>query len=516
MLLGIALHASLSFADGPWLVQDSVTSRWFGLLITSVHGYRMPLFFLLSGFFTAMLWRRKGLKALISHRFRRVFLPLILCLVTIGPATNWVSGLAFRDSGKGRMMPAKNEAPNVWNTSASGDVESLTRLLDGGSGFDTPDPKLGITPLSYAALYGHEEAVRLLIERGAIVNGTNRDGGTALHTAAFLGRAEIAEQLLLAGADVTIRNGRGDTAIDASHANWQLTQFVIRITKVPVNEEALRHGRKKIQELFGDDSKASATPAKRPLLGVWLILTQAPVFHHLWFLWFLCWMVAGFAVVAWLAQRIGWKSRVRGWVTSPWRYAWLIPLTMAPAMLMGRVMPNFGPDTSTSLLPPLHLLAYYAIFFGFGALYFDSRDDEGRLGRRWWLTLPAAVFVLYPVGLHATFEGGPRWRWMAITLQVIYVWAMSAGMIGLFRKFVSTERKWIRYLSDASYWMYVAHLPLVLAAQLWVRDWALAAELKFLIVCGSVSLVLLISYEYAVRYTWIGALLNGRKVRGTT
>ena len=43
MLLGIAVHAALSFAGGPWMVQDSRTSGMFHLLIGAVHGLRMPL-----------------------------------------------------------------------------------------------------------------------------------------------------------------------------------------------------------------------------------------------------------------------------------------------------------------------------------------------------------------------------------------------------------------------------------------------------------------------------------------
>ena len=42
----------------------------------------MPVFFVLSGFFTAMFWRGRGLKSLLSHRFRRVLLPFLLGLVT--------------------------------------------------------------------------------------------------------------------------------------------------------------------------------------------------------------------------------------------------------------------------------------------------------------------------------------------------------------------------------------------------------------------------------------------------
>jgi glucan biosynthesis protein C len=56
-------------------------------------------------------------------------------------------------------------------------------------------------------------------------------------------------------------------------------------------------------------------------------------------------------------------------------------------------------------------------------------------------------------------------------------------------------------------------MPLVLAAQWGVRDWSAPVTLKFLVVCGSVGVVLLVSYELLVRYTWVGALLNGRKFR---
>ncbi len=154
------------------------------------------------------------------------------------------------------------------------------------------------------------------------------------------------------------------------------------------------------------------------------------------------------------------------------------------------------------------------MFFGFGVLYFDSEDESGCLGRRLRFTLPLALLILYPTGYAVTY-GGPKLRFIAVLLQVIYVWMMSAAMMGLFRRFVAQEHGWIRYLSDASYWMYLAHLPLVLAAQVMVRDWALPSGVKFTLICGGVFAVLLVSYEYLVRYTWIGALLNGRKVRRT-
>lgn len=68
MLLGIGLHAALSSFPTFWPVQDD-TSSYEGLFdgfVLAADGFRMPMFLLLSGFFTALLWRRQGLKNLVT------------------------------------------------------------------------------------------------------------------------------------------------------------------------------------------------------------------------------------------------------------------------------------------------------------------------------------------------------------------------------------------------------------------------------------------------------------------
>jgi len=185
-------------------------------------------------------------------------------------------------------------------------------------------------------------------------------------------------------------------------------------------------------------------------------------------------------------------------------------------------MPMFGPDTSAGILPMPHVLVYYAIFFGFGVLYFDRDDDSGRVGSCWWLSLPLGLFIIFPLGMEFSMgvfgfrdEIAPAvlHRLISALLQATYAWVMTFGLMGLFRRLLTKESYTIRYISDSSYWLYLTHVPLIIGAQMLVRDWPLPATVKFTLVWGVVSAFLLIIYQTLVRYTWLGRFLNGPRKR---
>ena len=69
MLLGIVLHAALFLVPDAWPVLDKKASASlpYDDIVNVIHGFRMPVFFLLSGFFTAMLWQRRGLGGVLKQ-----------------------------------------------------------------------------------------------------------------------------------------------------------------------------------------------------------------------------------------------------------------------------------------------------------------------------------------------------------------------------------------------------------------------------------------------------------------
>ena len=68
MMLGVYFHIIVFHYEGSWL----------GLLGWGSHYFRMHTFFLISGFFSALVLNRKGHYEMLHNRFKRIFMPLII------------------------------------------------------------------------------------------------------------------------------------------------------------------------------------------------------------------------------------------------------------------------------------------------------------------------------------------------------------------------------------------------------------------------------------------------------
>ncbi|MFM8826011.1 MAG: acyltransferase family protein [Actinomycetota bacterium] len=503
MLLGIALHAALAFFGSPWPVHDTRRSDLLPLLVVIVHGFRMPLFFLLSGSFTMLVYRRRGLGSLLDQRFKRLFLPLMIVVATIVPLDSALKGFAER------AIPPEAAVAEI----RAGDEAAVRRRLSVPGVVKVKDDFWGRTPLAWASLEGTPAIMKAVIDAGADVNDSDRNRSTILHFVAYFGRDAAGRLLVEAGAnpDATNDVGRPPAAAMALPAE-DAAAFAPLCGLAAISVDEVLRGRERLRDLLPDGtdevrtisgrldraalgwSRLVSSNWLRLRFGSWsLHLIQSNVFDHFWFLWFLCWFVVIFAALA-----------AAGWLPSGRHRWWLVAASCLPQAVMGMsVAGSYGPDIAYGILPKPHVLAFYACFFFFGVATFAQEGIATRLGRHWKLLLPAAA-VLLVAGL-ATMND----RLLATFLQPAYAWTMSLGLIGLFCRLFPHPRPAVSWLADASYWMYLIHVPLVLAAQLFVRQWPLPAGVKFLIILAGVTAILLVSYRWCVRYTAIGTLLNG-------
>ena len=143
----------------------------------------------------------------------------------------------------------------IWEAAKSGDLAKLeAALAKGDIKIDGHDEK-GITPLSWAAMAGHDKAATWLIEKGADVNAPNRDGNVALHGAAFLGNLNIAKLLIDNEAKVNARSQRGETPLDSCSPPWGeetkgIIGFIGGLLELKVDMEKAETGRPKIAALL--------------------------------------------------------------------------------------------------------------------------------------------------------------------------------------------------------------------------------------------------------------------------
>src|SRR5690606_26471043 len=102
MLLGIVLHAAF-FHLLTTVAAGTAPSPLVLVVIGIIHQFRMPLFFLLAGFFMALLVERTDSEAALLNRARRILLPLLLCLPTILPLTLWLWFSLFLSAREGQL-----------------------------------------------------------------------------------------------------------------------------------------------------------------------------------------------------------------------------------------------------------------------------------------------------------------------------------------------------------------------------------------------------------------------------
>jgi len=500
MALGIAVHASLAFYQAPWPVHDTRPSGLLQFLLLSIHGFRMPLFFLLSGYFTMLVYQRRGIAGLLRQRFARIAVPLALAMATIGPLDGAIQRHAIRSA---RTEPAVAEM-------FAGDAAAVRGRFAAGADPEGRDAVFRRRMLSWAACSNHAPVVAAVLDAGADVNARGGLGDTTLHEAVAFGRDDAVAALLARGADPRIANRSGRTPLAMTCLSPELSaEYAPLLGLPPLDAAEVARGRERIRGLLAGVDMTVGGPLDRAVLSYWRFLASdrfvlrvggerfhlvdTNIFDHLWFLWLLCWMVAAFALLA-----------IAGLLPSGRHRWWLVPLSLVSQVFMGQSMSGFfGPDTSFGLLPMPHLLLFYGCFYFFGVATFAAEGMQTRLGARWPLVLPSAV-VLFIAGV-VTIGVRPA----AAVLQPAYAWTMSLALIGLFHRLFPQPSARGAWLADAAYWTYLAHVPLVLAAQLAVRDWPLPGGVKFLLILVGVTAVLLVSYAWCVRPTIIGRILNG-------
>jgi peptidoglycan/LPS O-acetylase OafA/YrhL len=248
---------------------------------------------------------------------------------------------------------------------------------------------------------------------------------------------------------------------------------------------------------------------------------------HLWFLWVLMIFYAALLILhapfAVFDRSGAWGrtiDRMTAGLVGPWG-AFVLGAPLALALwLHPDWIVFFGvPTPDAGLIPNTPALVGFGLAFGFGVLL-DRRRDLLKRIEVW-----APVHLALAVAAGATammLAGGPNPQLVPMTdpatkamTAAAFGVATYAGVfaaVGLAMRFFAGHSATRRYVADASYWIYIVHLPLVMAAQVVVQDWTLPWPVKLAVVVVGVLAISTASYELLIRHSFMGRWLNGRRV----
>jgi fucose 4-O-acetylase-like acetyltransferase len=236
------------------------------------------------------------------------------------------------------------------------------------------------------------------------------------------------------------------------------------------------------------------------------VFTLTP--RHLWFIAYLL-MISLLAIGIWLAiQRAprlgaalnrGFRDLMRSW--------WAVPVLAAISALILITKTGWvaGGTASNSLVPAPTLFAYYSLFFVFGWLLSGQTNLLEELKRGAWLRLGAGVLIAVPAFLlfyeNSDFTGNvgtpgilaeiDELRLYGLFTVGLVCWLTLFGIWGVLARYVRKESRVLRYLADASFWIYLVHIPFLVALQSTLAETDLAVPARWgLTVAGTLALAL--------------------------
>ena len=101
---------------------------------------------------------------------------------------------------------------------------------------------------------------------------------------------------------------------------------------------------------------------------------------------------------------------------------------------------------------------------------------------------------------------------LSVFLKTVCAILFSYAFIGLSERKFSSYSPRLRFISDGTYWMYLIHLPIVALIIFFMFNLHLPIEIKFFIAVVITSIIALATYNYLVRSTIVGMLLNGKRI----
>ena len=229
--------------------------------------------------------------------------------------------------------------------------------------------------------------------------------------------------------------------------------------------------------------------------------------YHLWFLYYLMILTAIAFTLAYVVRRarLGiYVRRVFDWLMTHRPIA-ILSFSIVIFLLLVWMWDTWVP-TPLSFIPDIQVIIFYAFFYFIGWTLYHAKHLLEHFKRFDWVLFILGMSIYTLKYFLSDFIGDVAYG----ALNALLIWFFVFGIIGLFNRYFNQQSFQMRYISDASYWVYLTHLPLTLFIPGLLAGLPLPFYIKFLIVVMATTFITFITYHFMVRATPIGKFLNGR------
>jgi hypothetical protein len=242
---------------------------------------------------------------------------------------------------------------------------------------------------------------------------------------------------------------------------------------------------------------------------------------HMWFMYYLFWFCVITALLGSFSGFVpeGVKSAIaKCWfvLASKW---WGCLVLVVPLVVAGSAY-QWGVVTSSGsfILRPTEFL-HNGMFFVSGLFLYRHREILLDLYAKycWRYALAGLVFFVVYLALADHYRFAQAWTIpLKAGFALIYnlvTWMWCFALIGLFIRYLPNQNRFLRYVSESSYWVYLVHMlgTIGFGVLLYHAPFGVAGKMAINIL--ATTLVCIVSYQVLVRYTPISTLLNGHRYR---
>jgi peptidoglycan/LPS O-acetylase OafA/YrhL len=243
---------------------------------------------------------------------------------------------------------------------------------------------------------------------------------------------------------------------------------------------------------------------------------------HLWFLYYLLIFSAAVIVAREIMTRIpsvyttvvAAADKAVNWLSLT---PFAVLVAIVPIALCLWYMQNWGVDTpDKSLIPHLPATLLYGGFFSLGWLL-ERGNLISEFAKHSWIKLIVCLASIVAVIVLSPFEANPNdvnysiYKTAFCVSYALMMWTLIGYTIALCKGLFAKPNKGVRYLADASYWIYLSHLPIVIFLQIAFAELEWLWWIKWIGISTLTLFVSLSLYALFVRSTLIGQTLNGMR-----